>query len=64
MHGSADWEDLAGRELYSHKGDLGDCFDCFENENFAYKPEYAGLVKQLSAKLRAGWRGSTPTTTE
>ena len=23
---SADWSDLAGRELYSHKGDLGDCF--------------------------------------
>ena len=56
--GSADWNELAGRELYSHKGDLGDCFDCFENENLAYKPEYARIVAELSKQLRAGWRAA------
>jgi hypothetical protein len=58
--GSADWDELAGVELYTHKGDAGDCFDCFENENLAYKPEWASTVAALSKQLRAGWRGSTP----
>jgi hypothetical protein len=57
---SAIWDDLAGRELYSHKGDVGDCFDCFENENLAYKPAYASVVAQLSQQLRSGWRGAAP----
>ena len=61
--GSADWSDLAGRELYSHKGDLGDCFDCFENENLAYRPEYASVVAELSKQLRAGWRGAAAAAT-
>lgn len=41
---AADWDDLAGRELYSHIGDIGACFDCFENENVADDPKYAKLV--------------------
>lgn len=55
---SADWEHLAGRELYSHAGDVGDCFDCFENENLVDKPEHASLVARLSKQLRAGWKGA------
>ena len=60
LQGSADWNALAGQELYSHDGDVGDCFDCFENENLAYKPEYAATVAELSKQLRAGWRGAAP----
>ena len=58
--GSADWSQLAGRELYAHTGDDGSCFDCFENENLADKPEYAHIVSQLSQQLRQGWRGAAP----
>jgi len=58
--GAADWSELAGRELYAHAGDDGSCFDCFENENVVDAPEHAELVKQLSAQLRAGWRGAAP----
>ena len=58
--GSADWADLAGRELYAHAGDDGSCFDCYENENLVDQPQYATIVKQLSAQLRAGWRGAAP----
>jgi len=58
--GSADWNNIAGVELYTHKGDVGDCFDCFENENLAYNEEYADVIKQLSTQLRAGWRGAAP----
>ena len=57
---SADWSNLGGRELYSHAGDVGDCFDCFENENLVDKPEHAALVAQLSKQLRAGWRAAQP----
>jgi hypothetical protein len=32
----------------------------FENENLAYKPEYASIVAELSTQLRAGWRGAAP----
>ena len=53
-------QSLAGQELYSHHGDAGDCFDCFENENLAYKPEYASVVAALSKQLRRGWRGAAP----
>jgi hypothetical protein len=52
----ADWDHLAGVELYDHHGDLADCFDCYENENLAYKPEYANVVAELSKQLRAGWK--------
>eukprot|EP00937_MAST-01D_sp_MAST-1D-sp2_P006715 g6715.t1 len=58
--GAADWTELAGRELYAHAGDDGSCFDCYENENLVDAPEHAELVKQLSAQLRAGWRGAAP----
>ena len=40
--------------------DVGDCFDCFENENLVDKPEHAALVAQLSKQLRAGWRAAQP----
>ena len=58
--GSADWGDIAGVELYSHAGDVGDCFDCFENENLAYQDKYKDVVARLSKQLRAGWRGAAP----
>lgn len=54
--GSANWDELGGVELYDHRGDTGDCFDCYENENLANRPENRELVKRLSAQLRAGWR--------
>ena len=58
--GSADWTELAGRELYAHTGDDGSCFDCYENENLVDQPQYAEVVQQLSKQLRAGWRGAAP----
>lgn len=58
--GSVDWSDNRGVELYSHAGDVGDCFDCYENENLAYMDKYVSLVKQLSSQLRAGWRDAVP----
>ena len=45
---------------YAHAGDDGSCFDCYENENLVDAPEHAELVEQLSAQLRAGWRGAAP----
>ena len=29
---SAMWAEIDGVELYDHRGDAGDCFDCYENE--------------------------------
>jgi hypothetical protein len=58
--GAADWTNLAGRELYSHAGDDGSCFDCYENENVVDDPLHAALVEVLSAQLRAGWRAAAP----
>ena len=55
---AADWDDLAGVELYSHSGDDGSCFDCYEDVNVARDPKYAGIVRQLSRQLRAGWQGT------
>ena len=57
---SADWSDLAGVELYSHHGDDGSCFDCFEGVNLAGRPEYAQLAANLSKQLRAGWEAARP----
>ena len=54
----------AGVELYSHAGDVGDCFDCYENENLADKAEYKSVVMQLSKQLRNGWRGAAPSASE
>ena len=52
-----DAEDRINRELYDHRGDLGDgrAFDDFENENLANSTE-AGLAAaraELRAVLRA-----------
>lgn len=58
--GAAQWSDEAPKELYSHIGDAGDCFDCFELENVAYDPANAQLVAQLSQRLRAGWQHALP----
>ena len=59
--GAAQWDNLAGRELYNHTGDDGSCFDCYENENLVDRPELAAIVTELSKQLRAGWRGAAPT---
>lgn len=41
-------------ELYDYVADPA------ENENFAARPEYAELVRELTAKLRRGWRDALP----
>jgi arylsulfatase A-like enzyme len=41
-------------ELYDHQNDPQ------ENQNIAAKLEYAALVKELTAKLNAGWKGARP----
>ena len=43
----------AGVELYSHHGDDGSCFDCFERVNVAEEPGNKAVVAKLSAQLRA-----------
>ena len=39
-------------------------YDCLEEpvevENIAARPENAALVKELTARLKAGWRGARP----
>jgi hypothetical protein len=41
-------------ELYDHQNDPQ------ENQNIAAKPENAELVKELTAKLNAGWKAARP----
>jgi hypothetical protein len=41
-------------ELYDHE------IDPQENNNVAGKPENASLVKDLTARLKAGWKASVP----
>jgi arylsulfatase A-like enzyme len=42
------------RELYDHQTDPA------ENESVAERPENGELLKQLAAKLKAGWQGAKP----
>ncbi len=46
--------ELVARELYDNRDDPQ------ENINLADTSKYAGLVEELSAKLRAGWRDACP----
>jgi flagellin-specific chaperone FliS len=41
-------------ELYDHQADPQ------ENVNIATQPENAALVKELTAKLNAGWKAALP----
>jgi len=41
-------------ELYDHQADPQ------ENTNVATRPENAALVKELMAKLTAGWKAALP----
>lgn len=50
------WDNLVGRELYSHSGDDGSDFDAFENANEA--DQNPGQVQALSALLRAAFGAS------
>lgn len=43
-------------ELYDYDADPE------ESQNFAVQPDKAGLVRELSAKLKAGWRAAAPST--
>lgn len=54
------WHPIAapGETLALELYDLG--VDVAERENVAARPEHAPLVKQLSSKLDAGWRGARP----
>ena len=47
-------QEPVGIELYDHQADPG------ENVNLAGKPEQKGVVKELAAKLHAGWREALP----
>ena len=51
---SGNWTDVQARELYLHSGDP------LEDRNVAQVDTYQGLVKQLSAQLKAGWRSAQP----
>jgi len=46
--------EIIARELYDHQGDAG------ETINVADRPELSGVVKELSEKLGANWRGALP----
>ena len=45
---------FAARELYDHAADPG------ENRNVASLPEYDSRIKDLAARLHAGWRAALP----
>jgi hypothetical protein len=45
---------VAALELYDHQTDPQ------ENQNIAGRPEHAALVKELTAKLDAGWKEARP----
>jgi hypothetical protein len=55
-HLYTEWTDDEGsvtaRMLYDHEADPA------ENENVSERPENAGLVAELSAALRRGWRSA------
>ena len=55
-----DWSSIDGVELYSHIGDDGSCFDCFENDNVASDPVNAQIISQLRAVLRASPAADRP----
>ena len=50
------WETkkYVANELYDHQDDSQ------ENSNIAGLPENASLVKELSKKLKAGWKAARP----
>ena len=48
------WQDVHGRELYLLQTDSQEDF------NMADEPQYQTVAKELSVKLRAGWRYSLP----
>ncbi len=50
----ADHSQVDAIELYDHQTDPQ------ENSNLAARPENADLVKELTAKLRAGWKAARP----
>jgi hypothetical protein len=53
-HQRADWEVLAGKELYSHGSNVdNNDFDATENVNLANEPSHASTVLQLSVQLHA-----------
>ena len=45
------WDEVAGVELYNRTADPN------ENQNIAARPGVADVVRELSRRLRAGWRG-------
>jgi arylsulfatase A-like enzyme len=49
-----DHANVAAVELYDHQADP------LENQNLANRPENAALVKELAAKLNAGWKAARP----
>lgn len=49
-----DTGDVLARELYDHRLDPG------ENVNVAEAPRHADTLRELSARLAAGWRGALP----
>ena len=53
--GAADWQHIAGVELYAHTGDAGDCFDCFENENLACVQTTHCHIAPFFSKWRKIW---------
>lgn len=59
--GEPDWQKQVARELYDHTGHPVQSGTpeswAMETENVAEDPANAELVKDLSAKLQAGWRG-------
>ena len=46
--------EVVARELYDHEA--GPC----ARINLAAKPESADIVRQLSAQMKAGWKGALP----
>lgn len=56
-----DWSHVYGRELYSHEASpVPDSTFNYENENLATDSKYEDIVKDLSSRLKKGWRYELP----
>jgi hypothetical protein len=53
------WSEMVAVELYDHRGDNGQDFNRWENENLAAEPSMTAVVARLKAALAAQFESDT-----